>query len=77
MRTPIALLVAEDYEALPYKLPRAYMALGWFWIIDSWVSVQNGAADGRLSLNMGGDVDSSGVPKSPCGGQMSARARPR
>lgn len=36
-RTPVAVIVSQDYALLPYKLPRAYVVLGWFWIVDAWV----------------------------------------
>ena len=36
-RTPIALAVAQDYPYTPFQLPRPFVVLGWFWIIDAWV----------------------------------------
>jgi len=36
-RTPIAVSVAQDYPQTPFNLPRPFVVLGWFWIIDAWV----------------------------------------
>ncbi|WWD01676.1 hypothetical protein V866_008622 [Kwoniella sp. B9012] len=35
-RTPVALAVAQDYTAVPFKVPRPFIVLGWFWITDAW-----------------------------------------
>lgn len=37
-RTPIALAVAQDCLEPPFKVPRAFVVLGWFWLTDAWVS---------------------------------------
>ncbi|WVF72399.1 hypothetical protein IAT40_007214 [Kwoniella sp. CBS 6097] len=36
-RTPIAVAVAQDYAAVPFKVPRPLIVLGWFWIVDAWL----------------------------------------
>ncbi|WVW83383.1 hypothetical protein I302_105402 [Kwoniella bestiolae CBS 10118] len=36
-RTPVALAVAQDYLAVPFKAPRPFIVLGWFWITDAWL----------------------------------------
>jgi hypothetical protein len=38
LRSPLAIAVAEDYSATPFKVPREFIVLGWFWVIDAWVS---------------------------------------
>lgn len=38
-RTPVAVAVAQDYSAVPFKVPRPLVVLGWFWITDAWVRV--------------------------------------
>jgi hypothetical protein len=40
-RTPIALAVAQDYLEPPFKVPRAFVVLGWFWLTDAWVSFRS------------------------------------
>lgn len=40
-RIPIALTVAQDYSGVPFRVPRPFIALGWFWIVDAWVSSFN------------------------------------
>ncbi|KAL7422135.1 hypothetical protein Q5752_002778 [Cryptotrichosporon argae] len=35
-QTPIGLVVAHDYSALPFRPARPYMALGWFWVTEAW-----------------------------------------
>lgn len=37
-RVPLALSVAQDYSAVPFRVPRPFIALGFFWIVDAWVS---------------------------------------
>ena len=37
-RTPIAVAVASDYSATPFKVPRRAIVLGWFWVTEAWVS---------------------------------------
>lgn len=37
-RIPVAIAVAQDYSGLPFRLPRPFVVLGWFWIVDAWVS---------------------------------------
>ncbi|KAK4687126.1 hypothetical protein P7C73_g2983, partial [Tremellales sp. Uapishka_1] len=36
-RTPIAVVVTQDYSAAPWKVPRPFIVLGWFWVTDAWV----------------------------------------
>ncbi|WVQ78260.1 hypothetical protein IAT38_000344 [Cryptococcus sp. DSM 104549] len=36
-RTPVAVAVAQDYTAVPFRVPRPYIVLGWFWITDAWL----------------------------------------
>ncbi|OCF35309.1 hypothetical protein I316_02855 [Kwoniella heveanensis BCC8398] len=36
-RTPIAVAVAQDYAAVPFKVPRPLVVLGWFYIVDAWL----------------------------------------
>ncbi|WWC85264.1 uncharacterized protein L201_000126 [Kwoniella dendrophila CBS 6074] len=36
-RTPIAVAVAQDYSSVPFKVPRPFIVLGWFWITDAWL----------------------------------------
>lgn len=36
--TPVAVALAGDYVGVPFKVPRKFIVLGWFWIVDSWVS---------------------------------------
>nr|XP_019013326.1 uncharacterized protein I206_01392 [Kwoniella pini CBS 10737]OCF52107.1 hypothetical protein I206_01392 [Kwoniella pini CBS 10737] len=36
-RTPVAVAVAQDYSAVPFKVPRPLVVLGWFWITDAWL----------------------------------------
>jgi hypothetical protein len=36
-RTPIAVAVAQDYAHTPFCVPRPFVVLGWYWIIDAWV----------------------------------------
>ena len=36
-RLPIVLVVASDYSAAPFKVPRRIIVLGWFWIDEAWV----------------------------------------
>jgi hypothetical protein len=38
-RTPVALAISQDYAGVPFKVPRPFIVLGWFWIVDAWVSV--------------------------------------
>lgn len=40
-RTPIAVAVAQDYAHTPFCVPRPFVVLGWYWIIDAWVLVIN------------------------------------
>lgn len=35
-RTPVALAVGHDYPGVPFKVPRALVVLGWFWITEAW-----------------------------------------
>jgi len=37
-RIPVAIAVAQDYSGLPFRLPRPFVVLGWFWVVDAWVS---------------------------------------
>lgn len=37
--TPIAVAVTQDYTEVPFKVPRKVVVLGWFWLIDAWVSL--------------------------------------
>ena len=37
-RTPLAIAVAQDYSAAPFDVPRRFVVLGWFWIVDAWVN---------------------------------------
>ncbi len=37
-RTPLAIAVAQDYSSCPFKIPRPFVVLGWFWLADAWVS---------------------------------------
>nr|XP_018264086.1 uncharacterized protein I303_03964 [Kwoniella dejecticola CBS 10117]OBR86244.1 hypothetical protein I303_03964 [Kwoniella dejecticola CBS 10117] len=36
-RTPVAVAVAQDYAAVPFKVPRPFIILGWLWITDAWL----------------------------------------
>lgn len=36
--TPVALTVTKDYSLFPYSVPRGTCGLGWFWVVDAWVS---------------------------------------
>ncbi|WWD15727.1 hypothetical protein CI109_100149 [Kwoniella shandongensis] len=36
-RTPIAIAVAQDYTAVPFRVPRPFIVLGWFWVTDAWL----------------------------------------
>jgi hypothetical protein len=36
-RTPVGVAVAQDYAPTPFCVPRPFVVLGWFWIIDAWV----------------------------------------
>lgn len=36
-RIPIALAVAQDCSAVPFRVAKPFMVLGWFWIVESWV----------------------------------------
>jgi hypothetical protein len=36
-RTPVAIAVAQDYPFARFKIPRSYIVLGWFWVVDAWV----------------------------------------
>jgi hypothetical protein len=36
-RIPIAVTLAHDYSAITWRVPRAFIVLGWFWITDAWV----------------------------------------
>ena len=38
-RTPIAIAVAQDYTSVPFRVPRPFIVLGWFWVTDAWVRV--------------------------------------
>jgi hypothetical protein len=38
-RTPIAVAVAQDYAHTPFCVPRPFVVLGWYWIIDAWVRI--------------------------------------
>jgi len=40
-RTPIAVAVAQDYAHTPFCVPRPFVVLGWYWIIDAWVRFTN------------------------------------
>ncbi len=35
--SPIAIAVAQDYSSAPFKVPRPFVVLGWFWVVDAWV----------------------------------------
>jgi hypothetical protein len=37
-RTPVAVALSADYEGAPFKVPRNFIVLGWFWVIDAWAS---------------------------------------
>lgn len=37
-RTPVAVIVSEDYSLVPFKVPYPLVTLGWFWVMDAWVS---------------------------------------
>ena len=55
-RIPVAIAVAQDYSGLPFRLPRPFVVLGWFWIVDAWVSqiqlVSNCARQLMIRLNL-------------------------
>ncbi|OWT42197.1 hypothetical protein C362_00569 [Cryptococcus neoformans Bt1] len=36
-RIPIALAVAQDCSAVPFRVAKPFMVLGWFWIVESWL----------------------------------------
>lgn len=36
-RTPVAIIISEDYGVPPWFVPQPYVGLGWFWITDAWV----------------------------------------
>lgn len=36
--TPVAVALAGDYDGVPFKVPRKFIVLGWFWVVDAWVS---------------------------------------
>jgi hypothetical protein len=36
--TPVALAVTKDYSLFPYQVPRGICGLGWFFVVDAWVS---------------------------------------
>lgn len=38
-RTPIVITVADDYSDVPFKVPRKFVVLGWFWVVDAWVNL--------------------------------------
>jgi len=38
-RTPVALAIAGDWSESPFRVPRKFIVLGWFWIADAWVSL--------------------------------------
>lgn len=40
-RTPVAIVVSEDYSLLPFNSPYPLVTLGWFWVVDAWVSSIN------------------------------------
>lgn len=40
-RIPIALAVTQDYSGAPFKVPRGAVVLGWFWLVQAWVSKPN------------------------------------
>jgi hypothetical protein len=51
-RTPIAIAVAQDYSAVPFKVPRPFVVLGWFWVLDAWVSASSISCSVRkLTMN--------------------------
>lgn len=37
-RTPVAVALAQDYSEVTFKVPRPFVLLGWFWVVDAWVS---------------------------------------
>jgi hypothetical protein len=37
-RTPVAIAVGQDCTVVPFKVPRPFVVLGWFWVADAWVS---------------------------------------
>lgn len=37
-RTPVAIAVGQDCAVVPFKVPRPFVVLGWFWVGDAWVS---------------------------------------
>ena len=37
--TPVALAVTKDYSLFPYQVPRGICGLGWFFVVDAWVSL--------------------------------------
>lgn len=38
LRSPVALAIAQDCPLAPFKVPRRFVVLGWFWVVDAWVS---------------------------------------
>lgn len=38
-RTPVAVALASDWSDSPFRVPRRFIVLGWFWVADAWVSV--------------------------------------
>lgn len=44
-QTPVAVAVSEAYQDVPFKVPRPYIVLGWFWIIDAWVAPMPGEGE--------------------------------
>ena len=48
-RSPVAIAVSHDYSETPFKVPRKFVVLGWFWIVDAWVSA-SGSADPFLII---------------------------
>ena len=37
-RSPVALAIADDWSGSPFRVPRKFIVLGWFWVADAWVS---------------------------------------
>ena len=37
-RTPVAIALGNDWSEAPFRVPRRFIVLGWFWVADAWVS---------------------------------------
>ena len=69
-RTPVAIAVTQDYSGAPFKLPRPFVVLGWFWVADAWVGLLHHTVNPML-------IPTQTEPEIPDMGSFAGPSKPR